>query len=551
MTTPEAEPQPPAPATEPLAAGKLVKASALVGLGTALSRATGLLRIAALTYVLATSVVADGYNLANTTPNIVYELILGGVLSATLVPTFVDRFRHDDHDGISAVLTVGVVAMATLSVVSVVAAPWIFRVYTLSKPADRADELASIGVPLLRLLLPQILFYGLFALAAAVLNARRRFAAPAFAPILNNVVVVATLLLFGALASRPPSIDEVQDNTAYLVLLGLGTTGGILAMTVALWPSVRQAGLHLRWHFAPRDPAVIGVARRSGWTIGYVGANQVALAVVLALAARRDGDISAYTYAFVFFQLPHGLLAVSLMTTLAPDLAAYASQGDTVRLRTRFLFGLRLLALVMLPASAGYVVLARPLVAALLARGALSVDAAHLVGETLAAMALGLVGFSVYLFVLRAFYALGDTKTPFVINVIENALNVVLALALIGPLHVQGLALAYAGAYTAAAGLALLLLRRRLDGLGGPAPALAIAKMVASAGTMMVAVWAITRLVGADDGTGAVVRVLAGVGTGVVVYGMCLLAWRLDDLDGLRRLAAKRLGRRARSGEPA
>ena len=179
----------------------LARSSAVVGVGTALSRVTGLLRIGAITYALGTIAVADAYNLANTTPNIVYELILGGILSATLVPVFVERFEASDEDGISAVVTVAAVAMVALTVAAIVAAPAIFRIYTLRKSAEDARELASVGVPLARLFLPQILFYGFTALATALLNARRRFAAPAMAPVLNNVVVCVALVLFARAAA--------------------------------------------------------------------------------------------------------------------------------------------------------------------------------------------------------------------------------------------------------------------------------------------------------------------------------------------------------------
>ena len=401
----------------------LVRSSAVVGVGTALSRVTGLLRIGAITYALGTVASADAYNLANTTPNIVYELILGGILSATLVPVFVERFETSDDEGISAVVTVAAVALVALTVAAIAAAPAIFRIYTLRKSAVDARELASVGVPLARLFLPQILFYGLTALATALLNARRRFAAPAMAPVLNNIVVCVALVLFARTAGRAPSLDEVRDDSALLWLLGLGTTGGIVAMTVVLWWPLRRAGVRLHWRFRPRDPAVRKVSSLAGWTVGYVVANQVALAVVLALAARRTGDASAYTYAFVFFQLPHGLFAVSLMTTFVPELSSLASRADWVAYRARFALGLRWLLLVVVPAAVGYVVLARPLVTALLARGSLTQSSAALVADILAALAIGLPGFSVYLFALRGFYAVQDTRTPFFLNALGERIE--------------------------------------------------------------------------------------------------------------------------------
>jgi len=212
---------------------QIVRSSAVVGVGTALSRITGLLRTVVLAYVLGRFVLADAYNLANTTPNIVYDLILGGVLSATLVPVFVDRFQHDDDDGVNAVVTVVTSALIALTVTAIVAAPWIFRAYTWAGGRNAA-ELERAGVPLLRLFAPQILFYGLMALGTAILNARRRFAAPAFVPILNNVVVCGVLLLFAGIAGRDASAAEVIAHPSWLWLLGAGPTAGIIVMTVAL-----------------------------------------------------------------------------------------------------------------------------------------------------------------------------------------------------------------------------------------------------------------------------------------------------------------------------
>lgn len=523
-----------APADAP-STGRLVRSSAVVGIGTGLSRVTGLGRTVALTYALGATVVADGYNLANTTPNIVYDLLLGGILSATLVPVFVDRFDHDDEDGISAVVTVTVVALVALTAVAILAAPVLFRLYTWHKDAAAADELARVGVPLLRMFLPQVLFYGLTALATALLNARRRFAAPAFAPVLNNIVVVVVLIVFAHLAGRDPGVARVVDDGGLMVLLGLGTTAGIVAMTAALWPSIRAARLRLRWRFRPRDPAVRKVASLSGWTLGYVIANQVALAIALALAARRDGDVSAYTYAFVFFQLPYGLFAVSIMTTFTPDLSSAANAGDLPRFREQFALGARLLTLVVLPSSVGYLLLSRPLVFALLAHGSFGGTSPLVTADVLANFAVGLLGFSLYLYALRGFYAFHDTRTPFFLNLVENAINIVLAFALVGRYGVQGVAFSFSVAYIISALLALVVLRRRVGRLGGRRGAAALVRITAATGVMALAVFAAAHTVGADRGRGAAVRLAVGVLVGAVVYGGAALALRVEDLSGLRR----------------
>ena len=275
-----------------------------------------------------------------------------------------------------------------------------------ARPAAEADAIREEATTLARFFLPQIPFYGLTALGVALLNARRRFAAPAFAPVLNNLIVIAALVLLPHVVDGDIDLDSAIGNTTITLLLGLGTTLGIVAMTAAVWIAVRHAGIHIRARMEWRHPAVREVARLSGWTVGYVIANQIALLVVSILALREEGHLSAYQAAFIFFQLPHGLLAVSLMTTFAPDLAERAGRGDIDGYRDRMSLGLRLLALVMAPAAIGYAVLAVPLVSALIERGALSADDAILTAHTVGWFAAGLLGFSIYLFVLRGFYAL-------------------------------------------------------------------------------------------------------------------------------------------------
>lgn len=374
--------------------GQLVRSSSIVGAGTLLSRVSGLLRTVAIAAVLGAHTLADGYNLANTTPNMIYDLLLGGVFTATLVPVFVDHHVRRDDEGDSAVVTVLVSGLIVLTAAAMVAAPWIFRLYTwnIDSAAER-DAIVDIGVPLLRWFLPQILFYGLTALASAMLNARRSYLAPAFVPALNNVVMLCFLAAFWQVGGVAPTAAEVLDDPVLMVLLGGGTTAGIVVMAFALWPALVRAGIRLRPNFDWRHRSIRQVFRLSGWTLAYTLANQIALAVVLALAASIDGSghVTAYTYAFMFFQLPNGLFAVSLMTTTEPEMARAVTAGDTAGLRRQFAAGLRLVLLVLIPASAAMAVLAHPVVNALLGHGGYADDTA-LTGTLLVLFSLGLVG---------------------------------------------------------------------------------------------------------------------------------------------------------------
>ncbi len=511
--------------------GGLLRSSALVAGGTLASRVSGLLRVGALAYALGSSGLTDLYNLANTTPNLIYELVLGGVLSATLVPVFIDRFDADDDDAVSAVVTVATIGLVALTAMAVLVAPLLLRAYLVLRDDDVSDLVAT-GVPLMRWFLPQIVFYGFTTLGTALLNARNRFSLPAYVPVLNNLVVSAALIAVPTVAGRDLTARGVADEPATLALLGLGTTAGVAVMSLALWPGLRRAGIRLRWRPDWHHPVVRQVARLSGWTIGYVVANQVALIAVQALAVSQTSTLSQYNFAFIFFQLPHGLISVSLMTTFLPELARAATRGRWRAFRARAGQGIRAISFLVIPAAVGFMVLAEPLVD-LLRRGEFSAGDADGVARALVAFAPGIVGFSLYLFAIRCFYALKDTRTPFWLNLFENAVNVVaaaLAWSLVGH-SATTLAAGFSVAYVSAALVALAVLRRRVGGLEGTMTGRALILMALAAAAMASAVRPLDGL-----------PLPLGIGVGAVVYfavlgGLALVGARLTRSGGpgLRR----------------
>lgn len=516
----------------------LLRSSGAVALGTGLSRATGMVRVIVTAVALGGGTLADAFNLANVTPNIVYELVLGGILSATLVPLFVEARERGDRDGPSALFSVGLLALATVSALAIVAAPLLARLYGSRMPGSAAADQRALVVPFLHLLLPQILFYGITTLATAALNAHRRFVAAAFAPVLTNVVAIAVL----AFVALTYDVGDIPSDRTGQVVLGLGTTAGIAAMAFALLPALRRTALELRWRPRLRDPMVRRVVRLSGWTAGYVAANQIALVVVLALAnGAGRGNVTAYQYAFIFFQLPHGLIAVSVMTTFLPELSAAAARDDLESFRARLLGGMRFMLALVVPAAAGYVVLARPIADALLRHGSYSGTAAQLVGEALGAFAFGLPAFSAYLLVLRGFYAFQDTRTPFMLNVGQNGLNVALALVLASR-GAAGLAAAYAISYGVAAVAAMALLHRRVR-LGAPALrdfAISLLKILGISLVTALATWTAAELVGGGGPADDVVQLAVAVAVGVAVYVGLGLVTGVEGLAELARLLGSR-----------
>ena len=379
----------------------MLRASALPAIGTTLSRITGLIRVAALTAALGLTTVSDIYNLANTTPNILYELVLGGVLSSTLVPLFIRTLDDPDDETASVVTTVSFVAISALTMLAVLLSPlinWLFSIPLSGAELARQQE---IGVDLLAILLPQILFYGVTTLVTALLHARRRFAPAAFAPVLTNLITAAAALLSAYVVSSPN-----EGSLPQVYILGFGTTLGVAAMAIVLVPYLRKSGIDLHWRFKPRHPAVKAVVRLSGWTVGFAAANQVALLIILNIARTgEEGAVSAYQYAFIFFQLPHGLIAVSLMTVVMPELAEAAVDRAEERYRQRFREGLSLILTFMIPAAIGFIAIGQPLVKVLLQRGNFTADDASNVTGMLTCLAVGLPAFSVFLFTCRAFFA--------------------------------------------------------------------------------------------------------------------------------------------------
>ena len=501
-------------------------ATTYVGIGTLISRVTGLLRILVAIYALGYSNLSDSFNLANNTPNIVHDLVLGGILSATFVPVFVSRLATRSEaeavDSISAVLTLSACGLLVATVLLLLAAPLIIDLYTIGSHAPGLSAERQVATSLLRLFSPQLLAYGAISLMTAVLNAIRRFSAPAFTPILNNLVAIGVLFAFAAVG-HTHNLAQVQHDHRLLLLLGIGTTLGVVLQALCLVPSVLRCGLRLRFKWRPSDPAVREIATLSGWTFGFVIANQIAVFVVSAIAVSiGSATITAYTYAFTFFQLPFGIVAVSVMTTIAPVLASRFTRGDKAGFAEQFGLGLRRMLAGVLPAAVGYLLLARPAIS-LISRGAGSVhhsSGAQLTASLLELLALGLPGYCTYLLAIRAFQAMRDTRTPFFLYLLENGLNIVLAFGFRSTLGAKGLALSLTVAYSVAAVAALILLRLRVGGLGGFSVGRYLLRTVACSLIMAFVVALVLAGVGSNHGLGLLVRVVAGMLAGIAAYAL-------------------------------
>ncbi len=518
----------------------LWRSNLTVACGTALSRATGLIRIIIFGAMIGQTALADAYDAANNAPNVVYELLLGGILAASLVPLFTRYIQDGDDDAVSAISSFAIVALAAITTLALIASPIIFHIFSLNPSSDiDATLFRSTGTNLTRLFMVQIFFYGSTAIASSILNSKRRFFAAAWTPVIANIVTILTLLAIPRVTSmKPPTVGEVAANNSLQLLLGLGSTSGIIAMTIFMAIALLRSGSRLKWNLDLTHPAVKNLIKLSGWAVGYVVANQVSLVVIKNLASPGSGNVDAYSKAYAFFSLPHGLLAVSIATTFVPELARAAANLDVAKFHERFISGIRLTALVTVPAALAMFVLARPLVAMLLQHGDFDASATKNTARALSGLAIGLAGFSVYLFVLRGFYANNDTRTPFWINLFENFLNIVFAILLVDQFDVLGLGLAFSLAYLISAFVALWMMQRKSPGFRASSLLISLIPILISACVMAICVrLGLARFRNHKSAVGldATTQVLSGLLIGVIIYGAMLYLLRVKEVQKLLR----------------
>lgn len=515
-----------------------------MAVGTIVSRATGFLRTAVLTAALGYTGVQDAYNAGNTVPNIVYDLLLGGVLSSVLVPILVQAGRDDEDDGngfLSTILTLITLVLVVVTLIGELLAPLLMRLYLNS---DIHGSERDLAVTLTRFFLPQVLFYGLTALFSAVLTIRGRFGAVGLVPAVNNIVVIAVVAVFFTTsrhAHDPQGWTRLDDGQS--LLLGIGTTLGVVAMAAALLPSLARAGVRprLRWNLS--DPRLRTAARLGGWVFAYAAANQVGYVVISNLATRHAGDGSVYANAYQLFQLPYAIVTVSVISALMPGLSLAALEGDRPAVVGQLSRALRLSGVLLVPASLVMIVLAGPLSTAALHYGAAGSHNFATLGRTLAVFAVGLVPFSAYLLLLRVFYARQDSRTPAMINFWANGVNVAADIVLVAVLprdeRIPGLAAGFVLSYVVGTAIAGWRLRRPLGGLDG----YRITRLFVRVGIAGALGAAIAGLIatGVEHGVGrgtaaAVLATVLAAGGGAAVYLWAGRRMRVAELTGLLRL---------------
>ncbi|PRY67981.1 putative peptidoglycan lipid II flippase [Glaciihabitans tibetensis] len=457
-------------AAEPSGIGR---ASAFLASGTMVSRLLGFASAALLAQTLGSQGVgATTFALANQLPNNIYALVAGGILSAVLVPQIVRANLHDDggQKFINRIVTLGSVVFLAAAVIATVCAPLLVRLY--ASAADdggrgmTGDEL-GLATAFAYWCLPQILFYALYSLLGEVLNARKVFGPFTWAPVLNNVVAIGGLLAFNV-AFDSGDLSAVSDWTpSMIVLLAGSATLGVAAQAFVLFLFWRRAGLSYRPEFRWRGVGLGRVGKAAGWTFGMIVVSQLAGIVqsrVATGAGTDDASVAALRYAWLIFMLPHSIVTVSVATAYFTRMSTHARDRNFTAVRKDISASLRTIGMIMVFAAVGLIVLAYPF-STIFSK---SVGEAFAMGNVLIGFLAGLISFTVLFVLQRSFYALEDTRTPFLIQVVQSAIFVVGALV-VSSFPEDAVAVGLAWVTTIAGTIQVLItavvLRRRLGGL--------------------------------------------------------------------------------------
>jgi putative peptidoglycan lipid II flippase len=400
----------------------LAKASGSMAIATLISRITGFVWKIQLAWVAGLTIVNDSFTVANTLPNIIYELLLGGVLASVVVPLLVRA--QDDPDGgeeyTNRLLTVGMTVLAAGTVVAVAMAPLFTRLYMDGSTGRANPELTTAFA---YLLLPEIVFYGLFALLSAVLQAKHVFGPTAWAPVINNLVIMLTIGIY-ALVPGEISLNPVHMGDAKLLVLGIGVTFGIVVQALVLVPALRKTGFRFRWTWGleGRLKEFGGLAL---WVLGYAAISQIGMVITTrVLTAGASGGAAIYANAWLLFQLPYGVIGVSLLTAIMPRMSRAAADGDTARLIDDLSLGSRLSTVMLVPLSAVLTVAGSATGIALFGNGNANVADATRLGDALAFSAFGILPYALIMLQLRVFYALKDSRTPTLIMVVMTVVKI-------------------------------------------------------------------------------------------------------------------------------
>jgi putative peptidoglycan lipid II flippase len=545
----EAEPQETAKAS-------VSRASRIMAMGTMASRLTGMVRSSLLVAALGTASLADTFNVGNTLPNMVYMLLIGGAVNAIFVPQLV-RAMKDDADGgqafIDRLLTMTIVFLGGLTAIAVAAAPQLVSLYAGSYTgADR-----QVTIMFARYCLPQIFFYGLSAMLGQILNAKDSYGPMMWTPVLANVVQIAALgaylWIVGGVANTTATISSGEE-----LLLGLGTTLGIVLQALTLVPYMRGVGIRFRLRFDWRNTGLGKSVTLAKWTLLTVIVTTIVSWAVTAMATTMGNrfsvqgvGFSAYSNAVTLWILPQSVITVSIITALLPRMSRFAHAGDKRAVGDSISYGLRSTGILIVPCSFAFLAFAQQIVSILLAHGNVTPTQSHNLGYMLMAFSLGLVPYSAYFVMLRGFYAYEDTKTPFFLAMwigVANAGLALLSFLVLGRTQwaVAGMCAAYSISYL----IGVIITARRLHKLIGSFDGRRVMRVhikLCVAGALAAAVGGPVGIYVTDMRGAGTLGALAGFAVGGLLFIAVFLGvarkMHVQELDSLLGTVKARLGR--------
>jgi putative peptidoglycan lipid II flippase len=517
---------------------QLFKASSIMALGTIASRVTGLIRNLMLAALLGTAILGDTYNVANTMPNILYNLLIGGALTAVFVPQIVRSLRDSDQGSafISRLFTVTVTFLFALTVIGILISPQLVNIYA---PEYAGSKEFDVTVTLMRYCLPQIFFLGLFALLGQIANAKDRFGPMMWAPVINNLLAIA--LFYFLIVSRG-DLSVASISSQDLLWLGLGTTAGYLAQALVLFPVVIKSGVKLSLRFDWANSQIIKSFKLAGWSFAYAMISQLSYLVTINIAtsaavkSAADGittgvGYTPYANAYLILILPHSIITVSIVTALLPKLSnlvidkKYKDVSDSMSLT------MRLMGIFIIPAAVLFLFFGE-LIAKVLYFG-IPTDDANYLGLTLSAFALGLIPVSINLVLLRGLNAFENLKSQVFGNLIMNIISVLLSL--IAAVYLEpkwvtvGLAAIFTVHYFIGAGISFLLIKKH----GVQIPVLILAafyfKLIFIFVLSVMPIWLARGL----DLGGNLIYLLLVLSTSAVIYLVLLKALKITEVTTL------------------
>ncbi|GAA3012224.1 murein biosynthesis integral membrane protein MurJ [Streptomyces fulvorobeus] len=557
---PEPEPAPaPVPPKSGGRASSLLRSSALMAAGTLVSRLTGFVRSLVITAALGAALLGDAFTIAYTLPTMIYILTVGGGLNSVFVPQLVRSMKEDEDGGeafANRLLTLVMVALAVIVALAVFAAPWLIGM--MSQTIAGRPEANSVAVTFARYCLPTIFFMGIHVVMGQILNARGKFGAMMWTPVLNNIVMIFTfglfILVYGTWGETRMGVATIPDEGVQL--LGIGTLLGLTVQALAMVPYLREAGFRFRPRFDWRGHGLGKTIKLAKWTVLFVLANQAGVLVVtqLATAAGEESDkggagFLAYSNAQLIWGMPQAIITVSVMAALLPRISRAAHDNDPGAVRDDISQGLRNSAVAIVPVAFAFLALGLPMCTLLYASS--GTEAARSMGFILMAFGLGLIPYSVQYVVLRGFYAYEDTRTPFyntvIVAVVNAAASALCYVVLPAQWAVVGMAASYGLAYAVGVGIAWRRLRNRLGGdLDGANIVRTYARLCLAAVPAAIVGGGIGYALLTALGEGALGSLAALVCGGIALLGVFFLAakkMRIEELNGMVGMVRGRLGR--------